>query len=100
MADRVLRDHSGPSVTPKRIEEERSLGWPTFHPEDFCHRSGRLNISSWYVDNEEWTFAMDVISIVCPQCFVAAWSAKTGFTGTWELRLDPLTDQRVGKSDG
>ena len=93
MADRV-RDYSGLRVTPERIEEERSLGWVNFHPEDFCHRCGRPNIS-WYVDSEEWELMDDVASILCPQCFVTVWSYKTGFSGSWELRLDPLTDKRV-----
>ncbi len=85
-----------PSVSRQQIEEERRLGWVNFHPEDYCHRCGRPNIS-WYVSNDEWSLAVDVIIplILCPQCFVAAWEAVTGFTGTWELHLDPATDQRL-----
>ncbi len=83
-----------------KIAEQRSLGWPDFHPEDFCHRCGLPNLSSWYVNSTEWQVAVsDVARILCPQCFVALWKEATGFGGTWELRLDPLTDQRIGDTE-
>ncbi len=83
-----------------KIAEQRSRGWPDFHPEAFCHRCGRPNLWSWYVDDTEWQVAVsDTARILCPQCFVALWKEMTGFEGTWELRLDPLTDQRNGDTD-
>ena len=83
------------------IEKERQLGWVNFHPEDYCHRCGRANLSSWYVDSIEWNLAVgdDTHLILCPQCFVAAWNLATGISGTWELRLDPLTDKRIGDTE-
>lgn len=73
------------------IAEQRQKGWLDFHPEDYCHRCGRPNIPSWWVDSEEWNRAALPHDILCPQCFVAAWTAVTGLTVSWELRLDPST---------
>lgn len=68
--------------------------WPDFHPEDFCHRCGRRNIS-WFVAsdlwNEAWTEAEaegGYQSVLCPQCFVELWERATGLRMTWELRPD------------
>lgn len=78
-------------VTLFEIDEQRSLGWPAFHPEDYCHRCGIKNIS-WFVDSDRFNLAMDGLSfkhlwngIICIQCFVELHEAKTGLRCTWTL---------------
>ncbi len=41
------------AVLPEEIVRQRQLGWPDFHPEDFCHRCGRRN-PVWYADAALW----------------------------------------------
>jgi hypothetical protein len=62
------------SVLPGEIHRQRSLGWPDFHPEDFCHRCGHRNIV-WYANPDDWALATaelprGVLEILCPSCFV------------------------------
>lgn len=81
------------SVTPELIDEQRAKGWVDFHPEDYCHRCGNPNVSSWWVDPYEWKLVYpDESPIVCPPCFVAAWEKAAGGRVSWELRVDPSTD--------
>lgn len=78
-------------VDPRSIPEQRAKGWPDFHPEDFCHRCGRSNIT-WSVQSEFWNVAVpEVVSILCPQCFVELYNAATGSDYSWELLPDALT---------
>ena len=57
-------------MTPVEIEEQRRLGWPDFHPEDFCHKCGRPNIRAWF--SPEWEALVGSHSgILCPVCFAA-----------------------------
>jgi hypothetical protein len=74
-------------VTLEEIEEQRVLGWPNFHPEDYCHQCGHLNIKSWSVDSNLWNVVMkdSPESIICPSCFVARWEAMGGPLTTWKL---------------
>lgn len=69
-------------VTPEQIVAQRSLGWPDFHPEDFCHRCGRPNMH-WWTDADEWVLATrnlerGVVAILCPSCFGELWAAESG----------------------
>lgn len=74
------------SVTPTEIIRQRAIGWPDFHPEDFCHECGRRN-PVWWVESEDWNRAGDH-NILCPPCFTTAWEAATGQRGIWQVRLD------------
>lgn len=79
-----------PSVEVEEIAEQRRLGWPDFHPEDYCHRCGGRN-RSWFVASDRFNAAFGPPSehpyqgIVCTGCFVEAHEAATGLRTTWEL---------------
>jgi hypothetical protein len=74
------------TVTPEEIQRQRDLGWPDFHPEDFCHECGRPNVGSWSVDSDRWNAAVDRrTAILCPSCFVARWEHATGLRAHWRL---------------
>jgi hypothetical protein len=86
------------------IAEQRARDWTDFHPETYCHRCGRENIS-WWVNSPEWNLAIrdetghprtgyPQSEILCVGCFVEAWEQTTGLKVSWELRIDPLTDPR------
>lgn len=83
------------SVTLAEIDEQRSLGWPDFHPEDYCHRCGGRNVASWFTDSDRFNMAMGQPAehqwqgIVCPGCFVELHEAATGLRCTWKLEPDP-----------
>ncbi len=70
------------------FEDQRAQGWPDFHPEDFCHRCGRPNIS-WWTDSDLFNEAIgqpDGIDpewrgIICPPCFVELSPLDT----SWQL---------------
>lgn len=70
------------------FEDQRAHGWPDFHPEDFCHRCGRPNIS-WWTDSDLFNEAIgqpDGIDpewrgIICPPCFVELSPLDT----SWQL---------------
>jgi hypothetical protein len=94
MADRVMRDtadNARLSVTLAEIDEQRANGWPDFHPEDYCHRCGGRNVSSWFVDSDRFNAALGPSGnhpfngIVCPGCFVELHEAATGLHTTWKL---------------
>ena len=54
-------------MTPEEIVRQRSLGWPDFHPEDYCHRCGRPNCL-WHAP--EWPAIVGShAGILCPVCF-------------------------------
>lgn len=77
-------------VTLAEIDRQRSLGWPDFHPEDFCHQCGGRN-PIWWVDSDRFNAAYGHPSehphngIVCPSCFVADHESATGMQATWRL---------------
>jgi hypothetical protein len=79
------------SVTIAEIDEQRRLGWPDFHPEDYCHRCGGINVPSWSVDSDRFNAALGPYleqpynGIVCPGCFARLHEAATGLTVTWQL---------------
>jgi len=57
-------------VNPEEIVEQRKLGWPDFHPEDYCHQCGRQNVHSWH--SPEWVqLTGSHAGILCPVCFCA-----------------------------
>jgi hypothetical protein len=58
------------AVLPEEIGRQRAMGWPDFHPEDFCHRCGRRN-PVWSGDLRDWRIATEqrprgVLDILCP----------------------------------
>lgn len=74
------------------FDHQRANGWPDFHPEDYCHRCGRPNIS-WHIDGDVWSTVMRPEGheaayrwneIICPVCFI---ELAGGFHA--ELRVDP-----------
>lgn len=80
------------AVLPEEILRQRELGWPDFHPEDYCHRCGRRN-PSWWVDGKQWRTATEhrdrgYIDILCPPCFVEEYERATGTTTSWALVCD------------
>lgn len=93
-----------PSVKLSEIDEQRALGWPDFHPEDYCHRCGGRN-PSWWVDSDRFNMAFGppeqhpYQGIVCPGCFVEAHEKATGLHCTWMLVPDPTTPFRSIESN-
>lgn len=78
------------SVTPAEVVRQRRLGWPDFHPEDFCHVCGHRIGAPWFVSAETWGKVFDGhAGIVCPPCFTTLYAAATGSDRVgWELRVD------------
>lgn len=74
------------------IERQRILGWPDFHPENFCHRCGNRNIV-WCVDSDRFNLAIGAPNgidnqwqgIICIACFVELHEEATGLTCCWLL---------------
>lgn len=86
----ISYDPARPRVGLSEIDEQRAKGWPDFHPEDFCHRCGNRNVSSWYAPGELWNAVMGGVAdewngIVCPPCFTELAAVKGVHTGTWKL---------------
>ena len=84
------------SVPVEEIDHQRSLGWPDFHPEDYCHRCGNRNVECWFAPQDTWTEALPLIGrqwahIICPQCFTKLHEKATGRQEIWEIRkwVDP-----------
>lgn len=78
------------AITPEEVHRQRAAGWPDFHPEEFCHRCGRRNAGSWWVDGDLWNEAVvgrdrGVVDILCPSCFVAEHERETGQTTSWQM---------------
>lgn len=72
------------------IVRQRGLGWPDFHPEDYCHRCGSRNAGSWSVDSDRFNAAVDAlgltnVTIICPSCFVYGHEKATGLRCSWQL---------------
>jgi hypothetical protein len=75
-------------VSVAEIARQRSLGWPDFHPESYCHKCGRKNIRAWY--SPEWPVLTGGHGgIWCPVCFAGLDAAAI-----WCLRrhVEPDTD--------
>lgn len=81
-------------VSARDLEVQRLKRWSDFHPEEFCHRCGKRNVS-WWVDSSIWNPVMRPAGvylrdgeweIICPPCFIEL-AAEYGFTG-WTLRHD------------
>jgi len=84
-------------VDPAWIEQQRIMGWPDMHPEDFCHRCGDRNPSCWYADRETWLIATSAWAeetgregICCPTCLVEMYERATGKFTQW--RFSPHVD--------
>ena len=91
------------SVLPDEIVRQRSLGWPDFHPEDFCHRCGQRNMS-WFTDYETFqSVGGDSFGggIICPSCLATLHVANGAFEGTWEFRpsVGTLYGERFNRDD-
>lgn len=78
-------------MTPLQIAEQRALGWPDIHPEDFCHRCGARNID-WFTDRESWIAATSAWAaetgregICCVTCFADMYREATGRNPTWKV---------------
>lgn len=91
------------SVPVDLIRREREAGWPTMHPEDYCHRCGARNMP-WHVDRATWLTATSAWAaetgregICCPQCFVEMYEAATGELTIWELRKVHPTSPDSGR---
>lgn len=76
------------------IDQQRDLGWPDFHPEEYCHRCGGINLT-WYVDSDRFNTAMGGADnnmrwngIICPGCFVQLHEEATGMYASWKLVPD------------
>lgn len=96
MTDRAATRSDLPlRVSPEEIDAQREMGWPDFHPEDFCHRCGAPN-PSWAVDSDRFNAAMGQEyqwgGIVCVGCFVRLHEEATGLRCSW--RLVPKTNFR------
>ena len=82
------------SVPVDLIIREREAGWPTIHPEDYCHRCGARNML-WFADRDVWLAATAALAsetgregIFCPQCFADLHSEQTGKRAIWKLVPD------------
>lgn len=78
-------------VDPDEIKRQRTLGWPDFHPEDYCHICGCEN-PSWFAESETWRTATAAWAketgregICCPTCFVRMYVEATGKDPIWRL---------------
>lgn len=88
------------SIDPAEIVRQRALGWPDFHPEEFCHQCGGRNVRSWFTQLDLWNAATTHVdrhdlAILCPQCFTEAWEEEYGSV-TWELVPVPKTVHEPG----
>lgn len=85
------------AVTVDEVARQRSLGWPDWHPEDFCHRCGRRN-PIWTTPDWQQAFPSDA-GIVCPSCF--AHLADPERSRIWEFRQWEVTpDEQVAALTG
>lgn len=81
------------SIDPTTIPDQQARGWPDFHPEDFCHRCGRRNVS-WYADSAIWNEIHGGSGpIWCPVCFATAYEQQTGQRVSWRLAPRDLPDE-------
>lgn len=77
------------AVLPSEIVRQRQLGWPDFHPEDFCHICGRRN-PVWSAPPAEWNALVDGHGgIFCPSCFAQMYESVHG-PQCWRFDLWPF----------
>lgn len=93
------------SVTLSEIALQHELGWPDFHPEDYCHRCGHRNVS-WHAPSPLWNAVMDYPNerwngIVCMTCFVQL-ATERGIEARWRLAFVGVEDAGLPavRSDG
>lgn len=88
-----LANRLADSVDPATIPAQQAAGWPDWHPEDYCHRCGRRNIS-WYTDSAVWNQVHGGSGpIWCPVCFVTAYEQTTGLRPSWRLAPADRSDE-------
>ena len=79
-------------ASPAYIQQQRALGWPDIHPEDYSHICGIEN-PVWYADNEPWNLVVNSVwhstldHICCPTCFVKLFEKATGEKLRMHVRL-------------
>lgn len=87
------------SVTPAEIVRQRQLGWPDFHPEDFCHICGHRN-PIWSAPAEDWSTVIDGHGgIFCPSCWVTLYESVVGHRVGWWLTPDDAVIYRPARSE-
>ena len=88
------------SIPVDEIERQRVLGWPEFHPEDYCHRCGLQN-ACWYAPSPLWNAVMGDSGqgIVCMLCFVEIAEAK-GIVKAWRLSFATSGDSTWDRGHG
>jgi hypothetical protein len=83
-------------VNPAWIEEQRELGWPDMHPEDFCHICGIRNPTwfisrkDWLIGTLEWAIKTGREGICCPTCFQEMYEEATGVKTVLKFRVQIL----------
>lgn len=93
------------SIPVSEIAQQRELGWPDIHPEDYCHRCGQQN-TGWYAPSPLWNAVMGYPNdadtwhgIICMTCFAEIAEAK-GIVKMWRLSFatsgDPARDHGWG----
>lgn len=91
---KYLPEHVRTHVDPDYIKEQRVLGWPDIHPEDYCHICGQAN-EIWYIDHNvwhivtaDWQTETGREGICCMSCFCDIMKEKAGQQVAVELRID------------
>lgn len=97
-------------VDPEWIKEQRNLGWPDMHPEDFCHKCGAPNpnwsapMAEWLIATEKWRTETGKEGICCPKCFQDMYSEAVGtkthivvsvWKGSWDQHGDVSGDAKM-----
>lgn len=89
-------DQNTLQVDPRVIAQQRELGWPDMHPEDFCHLCGLRN-PTWFVSRKDWLIATTRWAaetgregVCCPTCFQIMYDAATGHTTILKFRVQIL----------
>lgn len=72
------------------IDNQRTQGWPDFHPEDYCHKCGAHNAPMWCATRDAWMTATAEWSeetgregICCVACFARMHEEATGKRNVW-----------------
>lgn len=83
-------------VYPIVIAQQRELGWPDMHPEDFCHLCGLRN-PTWFVSRKDWLIGTAKWAaetgregICCPRCFQIMYDEATGHTTILKVCVELL----------
>ena len=86
------------AVLPSEIVRQRRLGWPDFHPEDFCHICGRRN-PVWSAPAADWSevHGDGHAGIYCPSCFAVLFAAAVGTDRVcWSFQVEIIATERIG----